>query len=216
VPAGADGYPDAGTGPTRPAGMKIPVPGSAAADSSYQVTTAGWQVDLADRHRALIEKLFAQHGGALHAFFYRRVRTKQEVADLAQEVYLRMLRIPDADAIRSPEAYLFTVAGNLVKEQAVLEARRSAGVDVQDEAIAGQLAELPRFEAEIDSGARIERLREVLAQLPPKCRAAVVLQYQHGLSYQEIGERLGVSHHMVKKYLTQALAHCRRRMSRLG
>jgi RNA polymerase sigma-70 factor (ECF subfamily) len=56
----------------------------------------------------------------------------------------------------------------------------------------------------------------VLAELSPKCRAAVVMQYNHGLSYQEIAVRLGVSSHMVKKYLAQALVHCRRRMARLA
>ena len=64
--------------------------------------------------------------------------------------------------------------------------------------------------------ASIKRLREVLQQLPPKCHAAVVLQYWHGMSYEEIAQRLGVSTHMVKKYLSQALIHCRRRMARLG
>ena len=171
---------------------------------------------MADSKQAFLEKLFTEHGAALQAFFYRRVRTKHEVADLAQEVYLRMLRIPDADAIRSPEAYLFTVARNLVNEQAVVEARRAAGVDADDEAIAPQLAQLPHFDSELDTDARLKRLREVLPQLPPKCRAAVVLQYREDLSYEQIGARLGVSHHMVKKYLTQALTHCRRRMTSLG
>jgi RNA polymerase sigma factor (sigma-70 family) len=168
-----------------------------------------------DPTKALVARLFADHGGALQAFFYRRIRSKAETADLAQEVYLRMLRIPDTDAIRSPEAYLFTVASNLVKEQAVLEARQAAGVDAEDDAVAGQLAQPPRYEDEIDTGERVKRLREVLGQLPAKCRAAVVLQYKEGLSYQQIGERLGVSQHMVKKYLSQALVHCRRRMTRL-
>jgi len=36
------------------------------------------------------------------------------------------------------------------------------------------------------------------------------------MSYQEVALQLGVSTHMVKKYLSQALAHCRRRMARLG
>jgi RNA polymerase sigma-70 factor (ECF subfamily) len=56
----------------------------------------------------------------------------------------------------------------------------------------------------------------VIDQLSPKCRAALILQYWHGLSYEEIGQRLGVSSNMVKKYLSQALVHCRRRMARLG
>ncbi len=36
------------------------------------------------------------------------------------------------------------------------------------------------------------------------------------LSYEEIAQRLGVSSNMVKKYLSKALVHCRRRMARLG
>ena len=39
--------------------------------------------------------------------------------------------------------------------------------------------------------------------------------YAHGLRYEEIALRLGVSTNMVKKYLSQALVHCRRRMARL-
>jgi RNA polymerase sigma-70 factor (ECF subfamily) len=56
----------------------------------------------------------------------------------------------------------------------------------------------------------------VLDQLSPKCRAAVVLQYWHGLTYEEIGQQLGISANMVKKYLSQAIVHCRRRMAKLG
>ena len=67
----------------------------------------------------------------------------------------------------------------------------------------------------LDAERRIKRLREVLGQLSPKCQAAVVLQYWQGLSYQEIAEQLEISTHMVKKYLSQALTHCRRRMGRL-
>ena len=43
---------------------------------------------------SLVERLFAEHGGgALQTFFLRSIRTKADAADLAQEVYLRMLRI---------------------------------------------------------------------------------------------------------------------------
>ena len=169
-----------------------------------------------ERPRALVERLFAEHRGTLEAFFRRRIRTKFEAPDLAQEVYLRMLRVSDADAIRNPELYLYTVANNLVKEHAVLDRRRASGVDVDDTTVQQQLAQLPSFEADLDSGQRVARLRVVLQQLRPKCHTAVVLYYRHGLSYAEIAERLGVSTHMVKKYLAQSLVHCRRRMARLG
>jgi RNA polymerase sigma factor (sigma-70 family) len=176
---------------------------------------------MADSRKALIERLFAAHGGALQAFFRRRIRSKPEARDLTQEVYLRMLRVSDAEVIRNPEGYLYAVASNLVKEHAVLEWRWGRGLEVSDvergdAELARQLAELPAFEEQIDFELRAVRLREVLMQLSPKRRAALVLQYQRGMSYEEIGKELGVSVHMVKKYLAQALALCRKRMARLG
>jgi RNA polymerase sigma factor (sigma-70 family) len=168
------------------------------------------------RTKALIERLFAQHGTALQTFLRRRIRVIPDAPDLAQEVYLRMLRVSDSDTIRNPEMYLYAVANNLVKENAVLERRRAAWDDIDDSAVQEQLAELPQFDGEIDTDLRTQRLREVLSQLPPKCRAAVLLQYGDDLSYAEIAKRLGVSTHMVKKYLAQALLHCRRRMQSLG
>jgi RNA polymerase sigma-70 factor (ECF subfamily) len=107
------------------------------------------------------------------------------------------------------------VASNLVKEHAVLDRWQARGVNVDEANIQQQLGELPTLDGQLDVTQRVARLRTVLAQLSPKCRAAVILQYRHGLTYQEIGERLNVSPHMVKKYLAQALAHCRRRMARL-
>ena len=171
---------------------------------------------MAERGKSLVERLFAEHRAALEAFFQRRIRTKSDAPDLAQEVYLRMLRVNDTDAIRNPELYLYTVANNLVKEHAVLDRGLASGVDVDETTVQQQLSELPAFDADLDEMQRVARLRVVLTQLRPKCRAAVVLHYRQGLSYAEIAERLGVSTHMVKKYLSQSLVHCRRRMARLG
>jgi RNA polymerase sigma factor (sigma-70 family) len=170
---------------------------------------------MVESRQALIERLFSEHYAALRAFFQRRIRRTPDAADLAQEVYLRMLRVPDIDAIQNVEAYLYTVASNLVREHASAS-RKQGGVDIDDPLVQLQLADLPAFGAQVDAERSVARLREVLRQLPPKCHAAVVLQYWHGLSYEEIALRLGISTHMVKKYLSQALVHCRRRMARLG
>jgi RNA polymerase sigma factor (sigma-70 family) len=170
---------------------------------------------MGDTKETLVERLFVQHSGALRAFFRRRLRSS-DPAGLAQEVYLRMLRVSDVEAIRNPEAYLYTVAANLAREQRVLEQRQTTTADL--DAFTGEplLTELPAVSGQIDTERRVKRLREVLRQLPTKCQAAVALQYWHGMSYAEIATQLDISPHMVKKYLSQALAHCRRRMGRLG
>ena len=165
---------------------------------------------------SLVGWLFAEHRGALQTFFLRRIRSKADAPDLAQEVYVRMLRIRDLEAIRSPVSYLYTVANNLVKEHAVLDRRQASSVDIDEAPAHVQLETLPAFDGDLDATQRVARLGVVLKQLRPKCRAAVELRFTHGLSYREIAMHLGVSPQMAKKYVAQALGHCRRRMARLS
>ena len=89
---------------------------------------------MSETKKALLERLFAEHGAALLAFFYQRVRRRPDAAELAQEVYVRMLRLSDIEAIRNPEAYLYTVASNLAKEHRVLEQRSTNTLDIDDAA----------------------------------------------------------------------------------
>ena len=65
---------------------------------------SGAQVTMAETKKTLLERLFAEHAGAL--------RRHPDAAELTQEVYVRMLRVADMGAIRNPEAYLYTVASN--------------------------------------------------------------------------------------------------------
>jgi RNA polymerase sigma factor (sigma-70 family) len=169
-----------------------------------------------DVKKALFERLFAAHRGALETFFSRRLRGQADTTDLAQEVYVRMLRVKNPEAIRDMDAYLFTVASNLAREYSARDRRRGTSVDLEDAAILEELSEQPAYDSEIDVARQVDRLREVLRHLPPRWHAAIVLQYVHGLNHRDIAERLGVSPRMVKKYVGQALGRCRRRMVRLG
>lgn len=166
--------------------------------------------------KALIARLFAEQGRGLRAFFSRRIRSRSDLNDLVQEVYARMLRVQDVDAIRNPEGYLYTIAGNLVYEEAVLGKRRERAELLDVSELSDQLVAAGSQEELVDARVRAARLHEVLQGLSAKCRAVVYLRYQHELSYQEIASHLSISTQMVQKYLTHALTHCRRRMTRLG
>jgi RNA polymerase sigma factor (sigma-70 family) len=165
---------------------------------------------------SLVERLFSENRSKLQSFFRRRIRSSADAPDLVQEVYLRMLRISDKEAIRNPLFYLYTVANNLVKEHAALEHRQAAGIDIEEAPHHEALETSPAFDSHLDTARRAERLKVVLAQLRPKCRAALVLRFTHGLSYRAIALHLGVSPQMAKKYTAQGLNHCQRRMARLG
>jgi RNA polymerase sigma factor (sigma-70 family) len=173
-------------------------------------------MSVAEPKPSLVERLFAEQRGALKTFFLRRIRSKADAADLAQEVYLRMLRISDQDAIRNPVHYLYTVANNLVKEHSVLDRRQLNSIDIDEAPAHEQLETLPEYDGDLDARQRVARLGVVLKQLSPKCRAAVELRFTQGLSFREIAVHLEVSTQMAKKYVAQGLSHCRRRMARLS
>jgi DNA-directed RNA polymerase specialized sigma24 family protein len=65
----------------------------------------------------LSEGLVASYRDQLRRFLFARVRNVAEVPDITQEVYLRMLRVPNVESVRLPEAYLFTVAQHVLQQQ---------------------------------------------------------------------------------------------------
>jgi len=167
-----------------------------------------------DKKRSYWDQLFGQHGPGLAAFIRRRVRRSADASDLTQELYLRFLRADRAELIRNPEAYLYTVAVNLLREQSVLERRLGHPVDADELGMDPALVNFRTPEDEVDLEGRRARLTEMIDSLPPKPRAALVLQYRDGLTYEEIADRLGVTTHAVKKYVMQGLALCRKRVAR--
>src|SRR5450631_2895806 len=105
----------------------------------------------ADPKPSFVERLFAEHRAALQTFFQRRIRSKSDAPDLAQEVYMRMLRISDQAAIRNPVHYLYTVANNLVKEHAVLEQRLANRIDIDEAPAHAELETMPAFDGDLDA-----------------------------------------------------------------
>ena len=162
-----------------------------------------------DQNRPLVETLFLRYRSAIRTYLYRRVRTKADVPDLVQEVYLRMLRVADTAIIRDPQLYLYSVAKNLLREHAAFERRRAGHADIDDVGIQLRLGELPPLDVELDTRQTATNLQIALNQLPSRWRTALILQTRYGLTYKEIGDRLGVSSNMVKKYLARGAGRLR-------
>ncbi|HXP01591.1 MAG TPA: sigma-70 family RNA polymerase sigma factor [Luteibacter sp.] len=160
-------------------------------------------------------RLLVDKGPSLANYFLRRVAHRWDAQDLVQEVYLRLLRNGQGDtgAVRNPEAYLFTVAANLVKEHAQMRQRAPISTEGLEEVIE-RLATPCDAGADIDRELRRQRLAALIERLSPKCQAVLVLHYRDDLSYKEIGEQLSISANMVKKYIVKGLAACRQGLLR--
>ena len=168
----------------------------------------------ADKHNTW-SKLFAEQGAWLNSYVMRRVAHAWDAQDLVQEVYLRLLRSDRGgqEDIRNPEAYLVTVASNLIKERAQMKRRAPVSSEGVEEVL-DRLSAPCEADAQVDQCLRRQRLGQLIGRLSPKCRAVLVLHYRDELGYREIGERLGISPNMVKKYIVKGLAACRQGMLR--
>jgi RNA polymerase sigma factor (sigma-70 family) len=159
-----------------------------------------------------VAQVVAQHGEDLLRFLSRRVRAA-DAHDLAQEVYVRLLRLKRDNFILNPEAYLYRVACNLLYE---FEMNRRAAVDglrrwSEEVATETQFA----TDSSANDMAMAARLRDTLNELPELQRAVLILHRQDGLTYDEIARKLAISPSTVKKYLGLGLRHCRARLRNL-
>ena len=130
---------------------------------------------------------------------------RQQAEDLAQEVYLRLLRVDDDAIIREPRAFALRVAANVAHEWRSLARNRyphsSDAVDL--------LADEADPVENVARNERIKRLEAALQQLSPNRRAVLIMHRRDKKSREEIAGTMGISVGMVKKHLVKALAVCR-------
>jgi len=142
-------------------------------------------------------------------FLARRTTTQADAQDLAQEVYLRLLRVDRLDLVRQPRSYLLRIGANVLHEWR-LKARQT---HIHDQSAA--LDDLPSQddpEHDTDLSLRGKRLADELSRLSAPVRMALVLQVREGLSYEEIAEKMHVTPRMIKRYLLAAFARLRARV----
>jgi RNA polymerase sigma factor (sigma-70 family) len=141
----------------------------------------------------------------LQRFLGRRLARSVDAEDLAQEVYLRLLRVEDLGAIAEPQAYLYRVARNLASEWRARARERHP--HVQEEL--DELVELTTPETLLGEMADERALSGALRPLPAVIRAVIYLKLRDGKTHEEIAAHLGVSTRMVRKYLTEGYASLR-------
>lgn len=161
---------------------------------------------------AVLAGLYQAHAHELHGFARRRVG-RQEAEDVVQDTYLHLLQRGAAATLEHPRAYLFRIAANLAVDLARKTKIRSryAGDDVELDHLSGNGGSP---EAASEGAMELRRLQAALAELPPLCRAAFLLNRIDGLTYAEIAERLGLSVRTIDRYMVRAWNHVRGQVGR--
>lgn len=155
-----------------------------------------------------VARVARERGEDLVRFLARRTRSAADARDLAQETFVRLLRVERKDLIRDPQPYLYRIATNLLYEFDLKRRNDSDGLQrwMQEQSLRESA---PGAAEEVDACAIREVISRVLRELSPKCRAVLLLHRRDGMTYDEIAAQLGISSSMVKKYLAIGLRHCR-------
>lgn len=163
----------------------------------------------ADQENRLVE-WFRRWRTPLRRFLSSRGAVRPaDFDDVAQEVFLRLLRYDTAQIVEHPQAYLFKMAANVAAEWSIRSANR---LPHESQWLASLVAD-QRPEEALDSETAQQEIKRALDTLSPRERAVLKLYFEEGLSQQEIAMRLGVSFRIVRRDFEKSYARLRRELN---
>jgi RNA polymerase sigma factor (sigma-70 family) len=128
-----------------------------------------------------------------------------DLEDVAQEVFLRLMRYDRTELVEHPRAYLYKMASNVAAEWAI-RSRHSRPHDSQW--LAGLMAaNEPQRSFEHDEAER--EVRRAIEALGPKQARMLKLHFFEGLGHAEIAVRVGATQRSVKRMLIKSYGKLR-------
>ncbi len=162
------------------------------------------------------EGLNARFRAPLVAYFLRRTGSLQEAEDLTQETFLRLIGSGTFENAEEPQAFVFRVAGNLLRDRARSRTRLHRSPVLPIDAMPN-----PDIEPKLVEGLDPERvliaresLVEVLAcldELGERTKSIFILFRLEGMKQKGIAAIYGISHSTVEKHVMTAALHLAKR-----
>ena len=182
--------------------------GSALDGGNSAAPDAALVTRIADRDEAAFRIVIAQHSPLLHRIAWRMVGEAQESEDIVQEAMLRLWdhapRLAAAPGKVRLAAWLKRVTVNLAIDR-LRVARRVSGDEVPE-----QTDDAPLADRQIEQREEASTARTLIAALPERQRAAIVLTYYEDVPNAEAAEALDMNIKAFESLLHRARAALRK------
>lgn len=148
------------------------------------------------------DDLFNKYSPRLYNFSIKYLKSVEEAEEVVQEVFLyiwdkREGLKPD----NSFNAYIFTIAYNIIKKQFIKKSRDNA---YKDDLIYTLLQQENNLDNTIDYKFLLEKVELIINALPARRKEIFIKRKYDGLSVKQIAEELGISPNTVENQLASA------------
>ncbi|MBT8342718.1 MAG: RNA polymerase sigma factor [Desulfatitalea sp.] len=151
-----------------------------------------------------VVEVYQKYDKGLRLFLLRKIGSAQEIDDIMQEVYLRLIRYGRRNIFEPNFSFLCTVALNVLRSQLRKQKVRAvASHDSIDEAKIEAATLSP--EQFLKSAQGLEVIKSAIAALDDSKQQAFVMHRFEGLTYEAIGKELGISISAVRKRIVNAM-----------
>jgi len=158
-----------------------------------------------------IQEVYEKYNAGLQRFLWSKLNSQEDIDDLTQDVYLRLIQHPGLEKLRPTPALLRKIASNLLKDRYRRQKVREsdAHYPIDDRQIASPL-ESPEQLCLSKEG--VDIINKVFMALSEDCRHVFVLHRFKGLTYDEIVEATGLSIHKVRRHISHVLRNVRKEL----
>lgn len=142
--------------------------------------------------------------GTLERFLRRNWRDEDEIADLRQEVYARVLVAWNVGKPDCVQAFVLSTARNLLIDRA----RRARIVSIEtfaDMDAVEIVTESVQIDRHLMARSELRLLQGALELLPPRCREVVQLRKIDGLSQREVAAKMGITEDTVERQVARGV-----------
>lgn len=146
--------------------------------------------------------LFNKYAQRIYNFSFKYLKSAEEAEEVVQEVFLYIWKSRDGLKPESSfNAYLFTIAHNIIKKYFLKRAKEN---DFKDGLIYEFLKQENNLDKVIDYKFLLKKVEKIIDSLPGRRKEVFIKRKYYGLSVKQIAEELGISPNTVENHLVAA------------
>ena len=159
------------------------------------------------------QNLFAKYSQPLYRFSLSYLKSTEAAEDVVQEVFLKIWRKrKEIDTTKSFQSYLFTIALNVIRKQFN---KLSASNQLKHDLLISFAENKDTFEEKDDFSEMVNKLEELIQQMPERRRKIFRMKKLEGKSQKEIAEKFDITPKTVEYHITEAMKFLKKEFDKL-